>query len=200
MGHLDPARVSVTLLRAGCELADGGLAGLIHELTRSREVPHHGSRTGQGTGRRLTSPRVVLDAACKARPDRLSFVAMTSLLRHPMGWILLVVALAQPGWMVTHALVDHDSQQHHGIPSPLLDAETPNVEADRTAHEHGHLDDALVVTARTQQLSSPWAVDSSSSERVVLDGSLRIPAIERTLIRAGPESATPSHPRAPPHA
>ena len=115
-----------------------------------------------------------------------------------MGWILLLAALAQPGWVAAHAFIDHDSQQHHhGIPSPPSEAETQDFAADRTAHEHEHLDDA-VVTARIPQPSELVALPSSSPEPVSLDGPVRAAAAKGERARAGPELAAPSQPRAPP--
>ena len=122
-------------------------------------------------------------------------------MRRPMGWILLLAALAQPGWVAAHAFADHDSRQHHhGIPSPQSEAETPDLAADRTAHGHGHLDDAMLVAARTQQPSELVALPSFSPEPVALDGPLCAAGAEGARARAGPELAAPYHPRAPPRA
>ncbi len=118
-----------------------------------------------------------------------------------MGWILLLAALAHPGYVAAHAFADHDSQHHHhGIPSPPSETETPDLAADRTAHGHGHLDDAMLVAARTPQPSELVALPSSSPEPVSLDGPLCVVGAEGARSRAGPKLAPPSHPRAPPRA
>ena len=132
---------------------------------------------------------------------RVSWSTMASPLRRPMGWILLLAAFTHTGWVAAHAFADHDSQQHHhGIPSPPSEAERPDLAADRTAHEHEHLDDAMLVAARTPQRPELVALPSFSPEPVALDGPLCAVARKAARPRAGPELAALSQPRAPPRA
>ena len=164
--------------------------------------PHANSAArGVGTPLRGRTRRLRIRSGASA-PEGIrmmvSWRPMASPPRRPMGWILLLAALAQPGWVAAHEFIDHDSQQHHhGIP---CEAETPDLAADRTAHEHGHLDDAMLVAARTPQPSELVALPSSSPEPVALDGPLCAAAAEGARARPGPELADPSQPRAPPHA
>lgn len=125
-----------------------------------------------------------------------------------------MAALALPGWAVTHALIHQHLAHHHGEgehhhgdewhqhaggPATSHATEGLSLLADERAHEHGHLDAVLILASRSQLASPPAVLPAASPEPRVASFTVRV-ARERAPPRASPESADPSHPRAPPHA
>lgn len=132
-----------------------------------------------------------------------------------MAWVLLVAALALPGWAVTHALVHqhlahhhgegehhHGNESHHHAAGPATSHGTEGlaaVAAER-AHEHGHLDAVLIPASRSQLAPPPAVLPADSPEPVAAPTFTMRVARERAPPRPSHESADPSHPRAPPAA
>lgn len=138
------------------------------------------------------------------------------------AWILLVAALALPGWSVAHALIHQHLAHHHGEgahhhgdgahhhgdgpdhhaaePATTQGTEALALLAEERAHEHGHLD-ALLIPASRSELAAPTMALSVASREPVVAPTATIPvAREGAPPRARPELADPSHPRAPPRA
>jgi hypothetical protein len=113
--------------------------------------------------------------------------------------ILLLTALFQPGWAVAHVLLHHHEGHLHHAPAPA--AETPHQAlADHAPGDHGHLDDALIISARAPDPAGSPALLSFAPEPAAPAVHLLRAATEGQPPWADPERATPSHPRAPPHA
>lgn len=135
--------------------------------------------------------------------------------RRRTAWILLVAALALPGWAVTHALIHQHLANHHGEgrhhhgdeshhhasgPATPKGTEALALVADERAHEHDHLEAVLIPASRGQLAVPPMVLPAASPEPVVAPTFTIRSARERALPRASSKSADPSHPRAPPHA
>ncbi len=117
-----------------------------------------------------------------------------------MGWILLLAALAQPGWAVAHALGHSHLEQHHSA-HVLAALETHAGHPacnEKTPHDHGHLDDALIVASRGTNALQFEALPAASPSTVAAAEPPGRIVRERALPLAGPELTGPSHPRAPP--
>ena len=144
---------------------------------------------------------------CTATATGLLWPAMSS---RPQAWralLLLLAALAQPGWAIVHAAVhahlalDHGHARHHEGESAPDGHPSENVQVAALGsheHEHEHLAGLFVRPTHNAKLASPAALPSATPCAEVL------PQRRWQLQRDAPASlartdaAGPSGPRAPP--
>ena len=127
---------------------------------------------------------------------------MASSLPRRMVWILLLAALAQPGWAMAHQFVHAHLEHHHSARfAPAHDAQAPQLVHDEKApHDHGHLGEALLRAGRSTDATHFAALPSALPSPVAAAERPGSPVREGAPPRATPGLADSSQPRAPPHA
>ena len=126
---------------------------------------------------------------------------MASSLQRRMAWILLVAALALPGWAAEHARVHEHLAHHHQEHAAVShEAEAPYFASDERPHDHGHLDETLLLARRSTGTIQFAALPSASPSPIAAAERPGSVAREGTPPRASPELTNSSRPRAPPNA
>ena len=117
-----------------------------------------------------------------------------------MACILLLAALAQPGWAVAHALVhEHLEHYHSARLADAHEAQAPHLAHDEKApHDHGHLDEALLLAGRGTGATHFAAFPSAFASPVAAAQRPGSVVGERAPPRSSSEFTDPSNPRAPP--
>ena len=126
---------------------------------------------------------------------------MASSLQRRMAWILLVAALALPGWAAAHARAhEHLSHRHQEHAAVSHEAEAPDLASDERPHDHGHLDEALLLARRSTFTIQFAPLPSASSSPAAAAERQGWAVGEGAPARASHELTNPPHPRAPPNA
>jgi len=126
---------------------------------------------------------------------------MASSLQRRMAWILLVAALALPGWAAAHARAHKQLAHHHQEHAAAShEAAAPYLASDERPHDHGHLDEALLRARRSTDTIQFAALPSASPSLVAAAKRQSSIAREGAPQRASPELTNSAHPRAPPNA
>jgi hypothetical protein len=134
---------------------------------------------------------------------------MIALSRRRMAFALLLAALAQPAWAVSHAVVHehlaahHDEAAHSHHPTSPVDVRESETQPPASArgaheHEHEHLVAVFLRPARSIDFPSLAALPSMTpSDCAVATRQCEINR-EAAPSRASPEASRSSDPRAPP--
>jgi hypothetical protein len=126
---------------------------------------------------------------------------MASSLQRRMTWILLVSALALPGWAAAHARIhEHLAHHHQEHAAASHEAGAPYLASDERPHDHGHLDEALLRASRSTYTIQFAALPSASPSPAAAAERQSWAVEAGAPPRASPELTNPSRPRAPPNA